>query len=62
MERTTKEPLPTGSGARDVDEKTPKPDERPAGEVNPASNDENITDYDKTVADSFPASDPPAQP
>ncbi len=36
-------------------------DERPA-DANPSSNDEGLTEYDKTLADSFPSSDPPAQP
>jgi hypothetical protein len=28
----------------------------------PSADEPDITEYDKTVADSFPASDPPAQP
>ena len=36
-------------------------DERPT-EANPSSDDTDLTEYDKTLADSFPSSDPPAQP
>ncbi|MBD5633852.1 MAG: hypothetical protein IAI49_05180 [Candidatus Eremiobacteraeota bacterium] len=28
----------------------------------PAADDPSLTEYDKTLADSFPSSDPPAQP
>jgi len=36
--------------------------EKPGDEDREDDADEKLTDYDKTVADSFPASDPPAQP
>jgi hypothetical protein len=71
MERDKKEPIPQDSGQNDIDEtdesmdgggRTTNPDSRPAEEVNPASDDTGITDLDKTLADSFPASDPPAPP
>ena len=36
------------------------PDDDPDRE--PAVDDSNLTEYDKTLADSFPSSDPPAMP
>jgi hypothetical protein len=43
-----------------MDEKRQPDDERDESES--ATSGEPLTGYDKTVADSFPASDPPAQP
>jgi hypothetical protein len=46
-------------------EKTPSPQERREihkEAVEAREGDEQLDDYDKQVADSFPASDPPAQP
>jgi hypothetical protein len=48
-----------GNGAdldRPNDDATPDPD----AVADP--DDPSLTEYDKTIADSFPASDPPAQP
>ncbi len=51
----------------DMDKKTPPvtPEERKEVRkeaVEAREGDEKLDDYDKEVADSFPASDPPAQP
>lgn len=36
------------------------PDDDP--DLQPAADDPTLTEYDKTLADSFPSSDPPAMP
>ena len=46
--------------AKDTPDDRQEEDERP--EADPAPSDEGLTEYDKTLADSFPSSDPPAQP
>ncbi len=40
----------------------PNPDPSPDPDAVAAVDDPSLTEYDKTIADSFPASDPPAQP
>lgn len=44
------------------DEQTPAhaPEDDP--DRTPAADDPTLTEYDKTLADSFPSSDPPAMP
>lgn len=43
---------------------TQRPDESPEHEPDrqPDADDPTLTEYDKTLADSFPSSDPPAMP
>lgn len=48
-----------------MEKKTPRPEERAEVHkeaVDADKGDEQLDEYDKEVADSFPASDPPAQP
>ncbi|MBC5798526.1 MAG: hypothetical protein GIX03_04345 [Candidatus Eremiobacteraeota bacterium] len=56
-------PDPTGTGLGpepDVDQ--PGDDDAADPDAVADPDDPSLTEYDKTVADSFPASDPPAQP
>lgn len=46
--------------SKDTPDDRQEQDERP--ETDPLPEDEGLTEYDKTLADSFPSSDPPAQP
>ncbi len=49
---------------RDIAPSSPSldPDATPDPDTVAAQDDPSLTEYDKTIADSFPASDPPAQP
>lgn len=46
----------------DERDERPDADTEPDPDAVPATDDPSLTEYDKTIADSFPASDPPAQP
>lgn len=58
---------PSGLGTRQLMERDdkqmpPPPDDEQNTEKKPPQGDRNLDDLDKTIADSFPASDPPTQP
>jgi len=58
-----RDPAPTGSDLStepDLDHQSDENASDPDAVVAP--DDPSFSEYDKTIADSFPASDPPAQP
>jgi hypothetical protein len=50
------------NGRMERDEKRPEKSETEQEAQDARKGDRKLEDYDKTIADSFPASDPPAQP